>query len=143
MSKAGRKPNEVPREQVKFWMRIDLAAELRLWLMDPVKGKVAYGELTKYFEGLVEKDLAEKRRNAKTGDTTQLRESAGANDSLGGDRSGPLGEQGERPRGEVVRPLGESSVGGAANQPPAPGTSVDEKDQSLGSEGQGPTDKVD
>lgn len=140
--KAGRKPNEIPREQIKHWMRIDLLAELRLWLMDPVSGKTKKGELTKYFENLVEKDLTERRRNAQTATAEKLREGAQLQDREGG-RGGRLGDrQAESRADNVVQPLGEPKPSDSADQQVPPGTSVESTDSKVEGEGKGDVDKV-
>lgn len=64
MSKRGRKPNAIPRVRMPVWMRVDLAADVELLVHDSVLRKARYGQKIAYFEGLVLRDLNERRRRA-------------------------------------------------------------------------------
>lgn len=62
MAKPGRKPNSIPTVPWKLYIRADLAAEVELLLLDPMREKVRYGERNRLIESLLEDWLKEQRK---------------------------------------------------------------------------------
>lgn len=62
--KKGRKPLAVPRIRMSVFLRMDLAAEVELLLMDPMRERAKYGAKVGYFEELVRADLDKRRVEA-------------------------------------------------------------------------------
>lgn len=60
--KPGRRPNAIPRRKMTIYLRVDLAAELDLILLDPVRSRAKYGSWVAYIEELIERDLTERRK---------------------------------------------------------------------------------
>ncbi len=86
MSKRGRKPLEVPRIRWQVFVNEKLAAAVELLLLDPMREKAKYGARTEYLEGLIRKDLTERR--IKVDDGTANGDESGDSDRPGNSFSG-------------------------------------------------------